>query len=215
MARIFLMPDPACGHASPLQASLSATEFVTPRPPGTAAPLVEVVAIRTVRGPAAPATMVRATGGCPSGAVLVEGGISVAPIGGGTPPPSLHVDGTHPSDSAGKPAASGARPGAWSAVGATGGQVVIGAGTTEFALCTQGVAATSQIAVAAVAGPVQTAVRPVEHTERNRAHVCDFVGRAPDGCDDEYSKSGWLLLPKKRDPLAVGRPRRTVLRARS
>ena len=89
----------ACGHASPLQASLRATAFVTPRLPGTAVPLVEVVAIRTLRGPAAPATTVKATGGCPAGAVLLGGGISVAPMDGGTPPPSLHVDGTHPSDS--------------------------------------------------------------------------------------------------------------------
>ena len=147
----------ACGHASPLQASLRATAFVTPRLPGTAVPLVEVVAIRTLRGPAAPATTVKATGGCPAGAVLLGGGISVAPMDGGTPPPSLHVDGTHPSDSAGLPAAPGTRPGAWTAVGATGGQLVIGAGTTEFALCARGVAATSQIAVASVAGPASAA----------------------------------------------------------
>jgi hypothetical protein len=147
----------ACGHASPSRASLRATAFVTPRPPGTAAALVEVVAIRTVRGPAAPATTVKATGGCPPGAVLVGGGISLAPMGGGTPPPSLHVDGSHPSDSAGLPAASGGRPGAWTAVGATGGQLVIGAGTTEFALCVEGVVATSQIAVAGVAGPAVAA----------------------------------------------------------
>jgi hypothetical protein len=78
-------------------------------------------------------------------------------MGGGTPPPSLHLGGTHPSDSAGLPAASGTRPGAWTAVGATGGQVVVGAGTTEFALCVGEVAATSQVIVASVAGPAVAA----------------------------------------------------------
>jgi hypothetical protein len=126
---------------------------VTLPPPSNGASLVEVVAIRTARGPAAPATTVKATGGCPGGTVLVGGGVSVAPLGGGTPPPSLHVDGTHPSDSAGLSVASGARPGAWTAVGATGGQLVVGAGTTEFALCVREVAATGQVVVASVAGP--------------------------------------------------------------
>jgi len=160
----------ACGRPSLLQASLRTTAFVTlpaPAGPGAAgSPLREVVAIRTVRGPSAPATTVSATGGCPPGAVLAGGGVSVAPMGGGTPPSSLHVDGTHPSDSSGNPAtASGARPGAWTAAGATGGQLVLGAGTTEFALCVEGAGATSQVAVASVAGPAVAAT-----TARATAH---------------------------------------------
>ncbi|TMK43162.1 MAG: hypothetical protein E6G66_15770 [Actinobacteria bacterium] len=158
LAMVLVATCTACGHASPVRDSLRTTAFVTLPLPDSAGPLVEVAAIRTVRGPGAPATVAKATGGCPAGAVLVGGGVSLAPMGGGTPPPSLHTDGTFPSDSSGKPATvSGARPGAWTAVGATGGQLVLGAGTTEFALCIEGVEATSQVAVASVAGPAVAA----------------------------------------------------------
>jgi hypothetical protein len=157
LAIVLVTACAACGHAPALRASLRATAFVTLLPPSKSGPLVEVVAIRTARGPAAPATTVKATGSCPAGTVLVGGGISVAPLGGGTPPPSLHVDGTHPSDPAGRPVTSGARLGAWTAVGATGGQLVIGAGTSEFALCVKGAPAASTVEVARVPGPAVAA----------------------------------------------------------
>ena len=153
LAIVLVVACAACGHPPALRASLRSTAFVTLPPATKSAPLVEVVAIRTARGPAAPATTVKATGDCPAGTVLVGGGISVAPLGGGAPPPSLHVDGTHPSDSPGRPANSGARPGAWTAVGATGGQVVVGAGTTEFALCIEAARAASMVEVARAPGP--------------------------------------------------------------
>ncbi len=114
--------------------------------------------MRNARGPGAPASIAKVTGGCPAGAVLVGGGVSLALMGGGAPPPSLHIDGTYPSDSSGNPATvPGTRSSAWTAVGATGGQLVIGAGTTEFALCVEGVEATSQVVVASVAGPAVAA----------------------------------------------------------
>jgi hypothetical protein len=158
MAILLAATCTACGHSAPVRDSLRATAFVTLSLPGNAGPLVEIVGVRTARGPGAPATIAPVTGGCPAGAVLVGGGVSLALMGGGAPSPSLHIDGTLPSDSSGNPATvSGTRRSAWTAVGATGGQLVLGAGTTAFALCVQGVEATSQIAVASVAGPAVAA----------------------------------------------------------
>jgi hypothetical protein len=118
------------------------------------------MALATARGPAAPATTTAATATCPSGTTVTGGGIVTALIGGGAPPSSLHADGSAPAGPGGKPPTSsgGAAPG-WSALGATGGQIVLGGATTGVALCLRGTlgADPPAVVVATVPGPAVAA----------------------------------------------------------
>ncbi len=118
--------------------------------------------LATARGPAAPATTTAATAPCPAGTTVTGGGIATTLIGGGTPPSSLHVDGSAPAGPGGKPptSASGTAAG-WSALGATGGQIVLGGATTAVALCVGGPLggrpAAVVVVVATVPGPAVAA----------------------------------------------------------
>jgi hypothetical protein len=113
------------------------------------------VALATVRGPAAPASVQATAANCPSGTTASGGGISTTLVGGGRPPSSLHADGTAPGGPGGQPPVRSAigRP-AWIALGATGGQLVLGAVTTAYAICLRGAPlGTPTVVVAAVPGP--------------------------------------------------------------
>lgn len=126
----------ACApHAAPGRAGSIAISFGSdPRASGTLVALA-------VGGPAAPATAVTVTATCPSGAVPVGGGVSTALVGGGKPPSSLHANGSVPS------------AGGWQAMGASGGQPVLGGQTTSFAICAAGGPGSVQIVQARADGP--------------------------------------------------------------
>jgi hypothetical protein len=95
-----------------------------------------VVAVATVRGPAAPASTTTAVARCPADTAPAGGGIATTLVGGGTPPSSLHADGASPAAIDGRPLlASGSAAAGWSARGATGGQIVLGGVTTAYAVC--------------------------------------------------------------------------------
>ena len=66
--------------------------------------------------------------------------------GGGTPSPSLHFNGTAPTS-----------PSAWTSVGATGGQVVLGGETVSLAVCAALPGLQVQVVSASVPGPVRAA----------------------------------------------------------
>lgn len=130
---------------------------LTPPFPGAPA---RMMALATARGPAAPATTAAATATCPAGTTVTGGGIATTLIGGGTPPSSLHADGSAPAGAAGKPPTnSGGVPAGWSALGATGGQIVLGGATTAVALCLRGTLGgrPPAVVIAAVPGPAVAA----------------------------------------------------------
>jgi hypothetical protein len=118
-----------------------------------------VVAVATVLGPSAPATTERVPSACPSGTTTAGGGIADTLIGGATPPSSLHADGSAPTSATGRaPARSGSVLSGWVAVGATGGQLVLGGATTSYAMCVHGTALGRPSVVAAtVPGPAVAA----------------------------------------------------------
>jgi len=109
-----------------------------------------VVAVATVEGPSAPASTKRVSVACPSGTTIAGGGMAAALIGGATPPSSLHADGSAPMEASGRAG--------WSALGATGGQLVFGGATTSYAMCLHGTPfGRPTVVVATVAGPAVAA----------------------------------------------------------
>jgi hypothetical protein len=95
---------------------------------------------------------VATTATCPDGTQLVGGGASTLLENGARPPSSLHIDGTFPAAVAG-----GQSPRVWTTVGATGGQLVVGAVTSNLALCALVTATSLQVVEASVPGPARAA----------------------------------------------------------
>ena len=97
----------------------------------------------------APGTATSATVPCPSGTVLIGGGIDVGrATDTATPGNGLKVNGTMPSDAGGNPVANGATdPAFWTAVGGFGGQSEAGDQVTSFAMCSTGGPAHTTVAV--------------------------------------------------------------------
>jgi hypothetical protein len=93
-------------------------------PPAAAAGLSTQVATATQSMGNAPATASNASASCPSGTVLIGGGIHIGRAAdAATPNNGLKVNGTMPSDASGNPVANGATdPASWTAVGGFGGQ---------------------------------------------------------------------------------------------
>jgi hypothetical protein len=114
--------------------------------------LPAVVVLSSIPGPAGLGSTVATTATCPEGAQLVGGGASTLLQTGARPPSSLHIDGTFPAFAAG-----GQPPRAWTTVGATGGQLVVGAVTSNLALCARVTATSLQVVEASVSGPGQAA----------------------------------------------------------
>jgi hypothetical protein len=118
------------------------------------------VALATARGPAAPATTTAAAATCPAGTVVSGGGVATTLIGGGTPPSSLHANGTGPAGpGATAPLGAGGAAARWVALGATGGQIVLGGATTVAAICLRPPPGLGRprVVAASVPGPAQAA----------------------------------------------------------
>ena len=123
-------------------------------PPVAGAP-ARMAVLATARGPAAPASTVTAHATCPAGTIVSGGGVSTTLIGGGTPPSSLHANGTAPTGPGEHPSSGGA-PTGWVALGATGGQLVLGGATTVAAICLHE-SARPMVVVVGVPGPATAA----------------------------------------------------------
>src|ERR1700730_2285709 len=123
-------------------------------PPAEAATLSTQVATATQPMGNAPGTASSATVPCPSGTVLIGGGVQIGrATDTATPGNGLKVNGTMPSDSAGNPVANGATdPSFWTAVGGFGGQSEAGDQVTSFAMCSTGGPAHTTVATASVSG---------------------------------------------------------------
>jgi hypothetical protein len=130
------------------------------RPSATSSAPVRVLKLATVLGPVRSAATKLAQAGCPRGSTTVGGGIDTILAGGGKPSSSLHVNGTAPAGPGMRPiGSSGAVAAGWTALGATGGQAVLGGVTTVYAMCLRGkpLGRPARIVVADVAGPVAAA----------------------------------------------------------
>jgi hypothetical protein len=94
------------------------------------------VALTTHPGPLSPGGVTTATANCPTGTVLLSGGVSTGPANG-QPQQGLHLTGSFPSSPAGDPVtASGTDANAWTARAESGGQgSPAGTATTAFAVC--------------------------------------------------------------------------------
>jgi hypothetical protein len=100
------------------------------------------------------ASATSATAACPSGTVLVGGGIQIGrATDTATPGNGLKVNGSVPSDAGGNPVANGAAdPAFWTAVGGFGGQSEAGDQVTSFAMCSTGGPAHTVAETASVSG---------------------------------------------------------------
>jgi hypothetical protein len=122
--------------------------------PADAATLSTQVATATQPMGNTPGTATSATVPCPSGTVLIGGGIQIGRAAdAATPGNGLKVNGTMPSDSAGTAVANGATdPAFWTAVGGFGGQSEAGDQVTTFAMCSTGGPAHTVVETASVSG---------------------------------------------------------------
>lgn len=145
-------PVPGAGATEAILAPASPTSSPGASTPDGPGPLPTVVVRSTIPGPAGPGSTVATTATCPGGTQLVGGGASTLLEGGAKPPSSLHIDGTFPAAAAG-----GQAPRAWTTVGATGGQFVAGAVTSNLALCALVTATSLQVVEASVPGAGQAA----------------------------------------------------------
>lgn len=125
------------------------------------------IALKTINGPAASGATKTATAKCARGSLLTGGGIATILAGGGTPPSSLHVDGTVPGipGSAGSSGAAAADD--WSALGATGGQLVVGGVSTAYAMCARGSLVTHGVNVVATTMRGPSAAATTTHATAN------------------------------------------------
>ena len=123
-------------------------------PPADAAGLSTQVATASQPMGNAAGTATNATAQCPSGTVLIGGGIDVGRAADtATPGNGLKVNGTMPSDSGGNPVPNGATdPSFWTAVGGFGGQSEAGDQVTSFAMCSTGGPAHTTVETASVSG---------------------------------------------------------------
>jgi hypothetical protein len=122
--------------------------------------LVRVLKLATVLGPVRSAATKLGQAACPSGSTTAGGGIATILAGGGKPSSSLHVNGTAPAGPGMRSvSSSGAVAAGWTALGATGGQDVLGGVTTVYAMCLSDkpFGRPARIVVARVAGPVAAA----------------------------------------------------------
>src|ERR1700704_3815524 len=121
-------------------------------PPAEAAGLSTQVATASQLMGNAAGTATNAVAQCPSGTVLIGGGIHAGRAAdSATPGNGLKVNGTMPSDSAGNPVANGATdPANWAAVGGFGGQSEAGDQVTSFAMCSTGGPAHTVVETASV-----------------------------------------------------------------
>jgi hypothetical protein len=129
-------------------------------PSDAASTPVRVLKLKTVLGPVRSAATKLAQAACPSGSTTAGGGIATILAGGGKPSSSLHVNGTAPAGQGMRSiSSSGAVVAGWTALGATGGQDVLGGVTTVYAMCLRGkpLDHPAKIVVARVAGPVAAA----------------------------------------------------------
>jgi hypothetical protein len=130
------------------------------QPSGAPSAPVRVLKLATVLGPVTSSSTKLTQAACPTGSSTSGGGIATILAGGGTPSSSLHVDGTAPAGPGMRSInSSGAVAAGWRALGATGGQDVVGGVTTVYAICLRGKAFghPARIVVARVAGPVVAA----------------------------------------------------------
>jgi hypothetical protein len=98
-------------------------------------PATQVIAT-VVPGPEVASTPTVAVAMCPTGTVLLGGGVRADTPGGGTPQQGIHLTGSYPGQ-APTPVASGPAGQSWSGVAHSGGQSASRTETWSFAICTK------------------------------------------------------------------------------
>jgi hypothetical protein len=102
---------------------------------GSGAGLATTVQVKRVTGPEnGIGQPLDVTTSCPAGKVLLGGGANID-LNGGTPQWGVHLRGTYPSDTAGRPAANGTTADSWTAAVEDGGQSAPGTSSTAFTVC--------------------------------------------------------------------------------